>query len=72
MLNQILKSRMEADYEREREFTEAEARATQAEAEDFVAMVEALIPALLALPPEKAPERAEGEPPEADTTDTPQ
>jgi len=57
-LNKIQKARLEADYNRMIDFTEPEARTALADAEDFVAMVEALISILLA---ERASERAEGE-----------
>jgi hypothetical protein len=58
LLNKIQKARLEADYNRMIDFTEPEARTALTEAEDFVAMVEALIPQLLA---EQAAEGAEGE-----------
>jgi len=58
ILNIIQKARLRADYNRMIEFSEADARTAQADAEDFVAMVEKLIPELLA---EQAAEEAEGE-----------
>ena len=66
ILERIQKSRREADYERMREFTEADARTALAKAEDFVATVEALIPNVLA---EKASEPTEGDSNAADTND---
>ncbi len=47
LLNHIQKSRLEADYERMAVITESNAREALAEAEDFVAMVECLLPDLL-------------------------
>jgi len=58
LLNTIQKARLTADYNRMMDFTEADARRAQAEAEDFVTMVDKLIPELAAA---RASEEAEGE-----------
>ena len=58
LLNTIQKGRLPADYNRMMDFTEADARRAQAEAEDFVTMVDKLIPELAAA---RASEEAEGE-----------
>ena len=58
LLNKIQKARLNADYNRMMDFTEADARRAQAEAEDFVTMVDKLIPELAAA---RASEEAEGE-----------
>jgi uncharacterized protein (UPF0332 family)/predicted nucleotidyltransferase len=66
LLNKIQKARREADYNRMIDFTESDARTTLSEAEDFVAMLEALIPTLLA---EQASESAESVSEEKDSAD---
>ena len=66
VLDQIQKSRVHADYERMKEVTEADARSAQAMAGDFVAMIEGMIPELLA---ENASKPAEEDSAGADTAD---
>jgi uncharacterized protein (UPF0332 family)/predicted nucleotidyltransferase len=60
LLNQIQKSRLEADYARLEVITEAQVRAAQAAAEDFVAMIEALLPDLLAKGMDEEPDENNG------------
>lgn len=46
-LEKIKKARMEADYERAKEFNEEQARETFEEAKKFVKMIEELTPVLM-------------------------
>jgi len=61
ILNKIQKARLAADYNRMIDFTESEARTALTEAEDFVSMVEALIPDLLAEQSSEHPDDESGE-----------